>query len=35
MWYFIWLLGVLLACVLAIVVLLWLENHNDRPLDPL
>ncbi len=29
MWYFTWILGVLLACSVAIINALWLENSHD------
>lgn len=29
MWYFTWILGVLLACSVAIINALWLENSYD------
>ncbi len=29
MWYFTWILGVLLACSVAIINALWLENAYD------
>jgi len=29
MWYFAWILGLLLACSLGIINLLWLEAHHS------
>ncbi|RKZ40593.1 MAG: cytochrome bd-I oxidase subunit CydX [Gammaproteobacteria bacterium] len=29
MWYFTWILGVLLACSVGIINLLWLEAHDS------
>lgn len=31
MWYFAWLLGTALACILAIAVALWLDSAVDIP----
>jgi cyd operon protein YbgT len=33
MWYLTWFLGLLLSCAFTIIMVLWLENHDDKPLD--
>lgn len=33
MWYFAWILGVLLACSLAVINALWLESRYDECFD--
>lgn len=34
MWYLTWILGLLFACSMTVILLLWLENHDNKPLDP-
>lgn len=33
MWYFTWILGVLLACALGVINVLWLESETDLDKD--